>query len=198
MRKTLTAMIALLVFSSIAFAQEKKTTFGFKLGLNLTNIGSDKGNYENTKTKAGVHAGITLDYAFTPNWYLLTGLEYSSKGVKVEFSSGDQNVTAAYVQLPLSAGFKLEITDDLALWVSTGPYFAYGIHGKIKEGSHKQDTFSDVALKKFDCGFLIGTAIEWKRLCFGLGGELGFVNIMQKGNSKAETRNFTLSVGYKF
>lgn len=179
-------------------AQEKKTTFGIKAGLNLSNIGSDKGNYDNTKTKAGFHAGITLDYAFTPQWYLLTGLEYTSKGVKVELSSNDQNVTAAYVQLPVSAAFKLEVSDEMAILINAGPYFAYGVHGKIKQGSYEQDTFSGVALKRFDSGMNLGAALEWQKLCFGLGGELGFVNIMQKGNDKAETRNFTLSVGYKF
>jgi len=86
----------------------------------------------------------------------------------------------------------------ITILVSTGPYFAYGIHGKIKEGNYKQDTFSDIDLKKIDCGINIGATLEWKKPCFGLGGELGVINIIQKGNDKAETRNFTLSVGYKF
>ena len=179
-------------------AQEKKITFGVKAGLNLSNITSDKRNYNNTKTKSGFHGGITLDYAFTPQWYLLTGLEYTSKGVKIELSTRDQDVTAAYVQLPVSAGFKLQASDDIAVLVGAGFYFAYGIHGKIKQGSFEQDTFSDVALKKFDSGVNIGASLEWQKLCFGLGSELGFVNIMQKNNNEAKTRNFTLSAGYKF
>ncbi len=192
-------LLAALFLSTITlYAQEKKTTFGVKAGLNLSNIGSSEGNYDNTKTKAGFHAGFTLDYAFTPNWYLLTGLEYTSRGVKVELSSNDQDITAAYVQLPLAAAFKFQFTDDLAILVHTGPYFAYGIHGEIKRGSHTQDTFSDVALKRFDCGMTLGAALEWRKLFFTMGGELGFVNIMQKNNNKAENRNFTLSVGYKF
>lgn len=178
-------------------AQEKKTTFGIKAGLNLSNIGTDEGNYDNTESKAGFHAGITLDYAFSTNWYLLTGLEYTSKGVKVELTSTDQDITAAYAQLPVSAGFKLPLSDDLAILINAGAYFAYGLHGEIKD-SRTQDTFSDVALKRFDCGMIIGAALEYRKFCFSMGGELGFVNIMQKNNNKAETRNFTLSVGYKF
>ncbi|MDR1091004.1 MAG: PorT family protein [Prevotella sp.] len=179
-------------------AQEKKATFGVKAGLNLTDITSDKGNYNNTKTKAGFHAGITLDYAFTPRWYLLTGLEYTSKGVKIELSPADQDVTAAYVQLPVSAGYKFQVSEDMAILVSAGPYFAYGIHGKIKQGSYEQDTFGDITLKRFDSGMNLGVALEWRKLCFSLGGELGFVNVMQKNNNEANTKNSTLSVGYKF
>lgn len=179
-------------------AQEKKTTFGIKAGLNLSDITSDKGNYNNTKTKAGFHAGITLDHAFTSRWYLLTGLEYTSKGVKIELSSADQNVTAAYVQLPVSVGYKFQVSEDMAILVNAGSYFAYGIHGKIKQGSYEQDTFGELTLKRFDSGMNLGVALEWQKLCFSLGGELGFVNIMQKNNNEAKTKNSTLSVGYKF
>lgn len=191
-------LISLLLAVTHATAQEKKKTFGVKAGLNLSNITTDNGNYDNTKAKAGFHAGLTLDYAFTPQWYLLTGLEYTVKGVKLELNPNDQNVTAAYVQLPVAAAFKLPITEDMKLLVSAGLYFAYGIHGKIKQGSWEQDTFSGVALKKFDSGVVIGAAIEWQKWCFSLGSELGVVNIMQKNNDKAKTTNFTLSAGYKF
>lgn len=193
--------IAICIATSINAQEEvkqKKIRLGVKAGLNLSNITSGKGSYDNTKTKAGFHAGITLDYAFSSHWYLISGVEYTFKGIKVELNPDNQNITAAYVQLPLLAGFKFQLSNDMAILVNTGPYFAYGIHGKIKEGSYKQDTFSDIALKKFDCGINIGATLEWEKLCFSLGGELGFVNIMQKGNDKAETRNFTLSVGYKF
>ncbi|WP_051698001.1 porin family protein [Prevotella sp. 10(H)] len=194
--KTLLFSLFLLSVLSIN-AQEKKVTFGIKAGLNLSNVGSSKGNYDNTKTKAGFHAGFTLDYAFTPEWYLLTGLEYTLKGVTIELST-DQEVTAAYVQLPLSAAYKLSLSEETAIVMSLGPYFAYGVHGKIKQGNYEQDTFSKIALKKFDSGMNFGVALEYQKFCFTMGGELGFVNIMQKYNDKAETRNFKLSVGYKF
>lgn len=198
--KTIKSIIflSILLVGLMVNAQEEKMTLGVKVGLNLSNIGSDKGSYDNTKTKAGFNAGLTLDYAFTRNWYLLTGVEYSYKGVKVELSSNDQHINAAYVQLPVLAGFKIPILEDMALLISTGPYFAYGVHGKIKEGSYKQDTFGDYTLKRFDWGIDIGVAFEWKKFCFTLGGELGMINIMQKNNDKAETRNLTISAGYKF
>ena len=191
-------LVSVLLFAIGINAQEKKITFGVKAGLNLSNIGSEDGDYDNTKTKPGFHAGITLDYAFSPQWYLLTGLEYTSKGVKVELSPKDQNITAGYIQLPISGAFKFRISEDFAILAYAGPYFAYGIQGKIKQGKNKQDTFSDIALKEFDCGMNAGAGLEWKKLCFSMGGEIGLVNIMQKNNDDAQTRNFTLSAGYKF
>lgn len=199
--KTILFATALFFVGMHLNAQEKKATFGVKAGLNISNVGStDDEEFDNTKSNVGFHAGVTLDYAFTPQWYLLTGLEYTTKGVTIEMGSGyhDWDVTAAYVQLPVSAGYKFRFTDDLAILVNTGPYFAYGVHGKAKAGSYKEDTFSDDWLKNFDCGLLFGASLEWKKLCFGLGGEVGLVNVMQENNSKAQNRNFTLSVGYKF
>lgn len=179
-------------------AQEKKTTFGIKAGLNICNIGSDEGNYDNTKSKVGFLAGITLDYAFTPQWYLLTGLEYTSKGVIVELSPSNQTVTAAYAQLPIQAGYKFSFKEDMAVLFHTGAYVAYGLHGQIKQGSGKQDTFGDYTLKRFDGGVIVGAAFEYKQFRFGLGGEIGVVNIMQDNNDDATTRNMTLTVGYRF
>ena len=199
--KSILFVTVLLLVAANVVAQEKKATFGIKAGVNISNIGStDEKEFDNTKSNAGFHAGVTLDYAFTPQWYLLTGLEYSVKGVTIEMGSGyyDWDVSAAYLQIPVSAGYKFRINDDFAVLVNMGSYFAYGIHGKAKAGSREDDTFSDDWLKNFDCGLLFGGSLEWKQLCFRLGGEIGLVNVMQPSNSKAENRNFTLSVGYKF
>ncbi|MDR2953969.1 MAG: PorT family protein [Prevotella sp.] len=181
-------------------AQEKKTTFGIKLGLNICDLSASDGrDFDNTKSKTGLLAGITLDYAFTHQWYLMTGLEYSSKGVKIDMGgSEDMSVTAAYAQLPVCAGFKYSVNETLAIVAKLGPYFAYGLHGKTKMGSYEEDTFSDEVAKNFDCGIHFGAGVEYQKFNFMLGGESGMVNIMQANNTKAETRNFALSVGYKF
>ncbi|MBK5722095.1 PorT family protein [Dysgonomonas sp. Marseille-P4677] len=196
--------ILLIAISIIAIninAQEKKTTFGLKVGLNVSNFGStDDKEFTDIKSKTGFHAGFTLDHAITDKWYLLTGLEYTVKGTKIDPGAiyNDVNVTAAYIQLPLSAGFKIRPTDQIAILFNLGPYFAYGLHGKIDGGGKKADTFSDSFAKNFDCGITLGAALEWQKLCLKLGGDAGLVNIMQKGYTKAHMNNFALSLGYKF
>lgn len=76
--KTILFVTAIFLVAGSAGAQEKKATFGFKAGLNVSNIGStDEKEFDNTKSNVGFHAGVTLDYAIKSSWYLLTGLEYS-------------------------------------------------------------------------------------------------------------------------
>lgn len=200
--KTLKAILLILIFLAATNinAQEKKTTFGVKIGLNASALGStDDKEFDNIKAKTGFHAGFTIDYAFTHKWYLLTGLEYTLKGSKIEYTNfHDWDVTAAYVQLPLCAGFKIFPSNKIAILFNLGPYFAYGLHGKVDTGAGKEDTFSDYFMKKFDCGITLGVALEWQKFCFKLGGDMGLINIMQEAYTKAHMNNFTLSAGYKF
>lgn len=197
--KTIFLIVIFLVATNIN-AQEKKTTFGIKVGVNSSNLGAtDDREFNNTKPKTGFSAGFTLDQAFSKKWYLLTGLEYTVKGSKIEYGSNSVvNMTAAYIQLPLCAGFKIYPSDQIAILFNLGPYFAYGLHGKVESGERKEDTFSDQFVKNFDCGLSLGAALEWQKMCFKLGGDMGLINVMQKGNSEAQMENFALSVGYKF
>lgn len=199
MKNKLILLTLAICMATTLIAQEKKATFGIKVGLNVANIGStgDK-EFDNVKAKAGFNAGITLDYAFSKHWYLLTGLEYSVKGATADLGrSNDLKMTAAYALLPLCAGYNIIITDDMSIMVKLGPYFAYGLHGKTKLGSSEWNTF-DEAMKEFDCGINLGVSFEWKKMSFGMGGEMGLLNIMEDGYSDAQSRNFTISVGYKF
>lgn len=200
--KTIKAIFFVTVMLLVAVhtgAQEKKTTFGVILGLNVANVTpAEEGEFDNTSPQSGFHVGFTLDYAFSRNWYLATGLEYTTKGTIIDQSGSDVDIKAAFVQLPLCGGYKFPITDDFAVMAQLGPYFAYGLHGESNYGSSTYDTFGKQIWKDFDCGIIFMTGIEWKKLYFGLGGEAGMVNIMQEGNTASHTSNFKLSVGYRF
>ena len=192
----------LVMVTTVSWAQQqrqvpnKRTQWGVKAGLNVSSIGG--GNYNNIKAIAGFHAGITIDYAFTNEIYLLAGLEYTIKGPIVELSPDDQHINANYIQLPLTVGYKLQMTDELALIIDAGPYLSYGVNGQITEGDHKQDTFSSIALKRFDCGMVVGAAVDFRQFRFGMHCDFGLINIMQKGNDKAQNWNLGLSTGIRF
>lgn len=191
---------ALLAVAGI-HAQEEGTTVGIKVGLNVANLSStDDKEFDNIESKTGFHAGFRIDHAFSDKWHFLTGLEYSVKGTTIDFGSmyHDWDVTAAYIQLPLCAGFKIRPSDHIALLFDLGPYFAYGIHGKVDTGAGKEDTFSDHFAKNFDWGICLGATLEWQKLFFRLGGEVGMINIMQKWYTEAKMSNVALSVGCKF
>ncbi|MDH6307260.1 hypothetical protein M2451_000409 [Dysgonomonas sp. PFB1-18] len=139
-----TIFVTITLFIGInASAQDKPITFGVKSGLNLSNYSGDA---ENLKAKLGFNVGVTLDYNFTSNLYLTTGLEFTTKGVKYDFEesiteegqtfdlSAKAKINAMYLQIPIHIGYKVDVNESTKITFHAGPYIAYGVGGKVKIG----------------------------------------------------------------
>ncbi|MBK5720757.1 PorT family protein [Dysgonomonas sp. Marseille-P4677] len=206
--KTCIIAFALLLTIS-ANAQEKPITFGIKAGMNLSNMTEDL----EADAKIGFNIGMTLDYAFTSNLYLLTGLDYSLEGSK----EGDSKINLSYLKLPAHIGYKLPVTDNFKMIFHAGPYIAYAIDGKYKAGAVSIDAFNDdlvevlgYKMKRFDFGLGLGVGAEFDKICVGVGYDLGLTDILDIKNSatikeitgigdpKGKNMNAYLTVGYKF
>lgn len=210
---------SLLLFSVVAAAQNSPFTFGVKAGANLSNF-SGKG-VDNPEVRFGFNVGVTVDYSITENIFLSSGLEYTSKGTKVNYMDidlengaseviGVGKFSANYLQLPLHVGYRLPVTDAFKLNFHAGPYIAYGVGGKLKISNiilseyddieKEHDTFSDLTLKKFDFGLGLGVGAEFGKINVGLGYDLGLLNISQIDidGYPIRTQNAYLTVGYKF
>jgi len=213
--KTILITIALSI-GVFANAQDKPLTFGVKAGMNLSNFSGD--GAKGSDAKVGFNVGLTLDYAFSQDLYLMTGLEFSMKGAKDEgpVSEGDvsfngkETSNPMYLQIPIHIGYKFPVTDNTNLVLHVGPYVAYGIAGKYKldgigtvgdvSGHIKPeiDFFSDDRAKRFDFGLGLGIGVEFGKFGVGLGYDLGLLNISQYKEAKVRNMNAYLTVGYKF
>lgn len=190
-------------------AQDKPFTFGVKAGANMSTM---TGDIEDSKVKLGFNIGVTVDYAINQDWYILSGLQYTTKGVKIEYNFADEDykstINAAYLQLPIHVGYKLEIAPETKLVFHAGPYLAYGVNGKIKESgtevindtaipySVKVNTFD--FMKRFDAGLGLGVGAEFGKFGVDLGWDFGLVNVVKEGNNTNRNGNAYLTVGYKF
>lgn len=201
-----TLIVAALFFGLTMNAQDQPITFGVKVGANLSNFGGD---VENNKAKFGFNGGVTIDYAITPDFYLLSGLEFTTKGAKYEYKEEGENekgtMNAMYLQLPIHAGYKLTIAEGTKLVFHAGPYIAYGIGGKItdedSEGKVKWDFFGskeEGLAKRFDFGLGLGAGVEFGKINVGLGYDFGLLNISHSKEGKLRNMNAYLTVGYKF
>lgn len=211
--------IALLTMASIICA--KNPSFYIKGGLNMSNLYGDK--LSNKDVKPCFHGGVGLDFEFTTNLSLQTGLYFSSKGADYTTSLSDEienvkySVTANYLQLPIYFAYKIDITPDARLFLHTGPYLAYGVGGKRniesgftddrKEYFGKQEinTFdNEYGYKPFDIGVGVGAGVELGIIFINLGWDMGLNNIARniKGipsyKPTKKNRSTYLSIGYKF
>ncbi|MDR1715825.1 MAG: PorT family protein [Prevotella sp.] len=209
-------LFSLLVSLCASAQEDKKVTFGVKIGSNLSNLTTDMKDTDE-KTKAGGHIGVTLDYNIKDNWYILAGLNFTMLGAKEKVISENElnelTTELNYLQLPVHAAYKLKISETAKLVFHGGPYISYAVNGKHKSkatsGEESVNAFSDEAgilkLKKFDAGIGLGIGIDIKKFNIDLGSDLGIANIYagrientDVKNVQINNTNAYISLGYKF
>ncbi|WP_029906599.1 porin family protein [Prevotella sp. 10(H)] len=198
------ALLISLIVSTSMFAQ-LPLTFGVKAGMNLSEIQKME-----DKIKVGFNIGVTAELALPSNFYLLSGLEFTTKGAKgkemsLTLPGGKNSVTdkasynAMYLQLPIHAGYKFDIAPGTKLLVHLGPYFAYGVGGKIKWDKKEiedQDFFHDDS-NKFDFGIGGAVGVEFfERIEISLAADQGLTKIYK--DTKMKNRAAYINLGYKF
>ncbi|MES1225463.1 MAG: porin family protein, partial [Bacteroidota bacterium] len=86
------------------------------------------------------------------------GLEFIQKGGKYGSGTGEENYRLNYIELPVNALYQYDVSDQATVFAGFGPYFAYGIGGKIKygDGSPSDNSFGgDYGAKRFDFGLQV-------------------------------------------
>jgi hypothetical protein len=207
--KTGLVAIALLI-GITANAQDKPVTFGVKAGVNLSNF---SGDFDDPSIKVGLHVGVTADFALAPNFYVLSGLEYSMKGAKVE---NNLKANLSYLNLPVHVGYKLPVADATKIVFHAGPYVGFAVDGSWKSGSFSADIFGDeikdrgLGMKRFDFGLGFGVGAEFGKINAGVNCDFGLVNIADFGmidyegwkldakSVSVKNMNVSISLGYKF
>lgn len=189
-----------LVASLNMFAQFP-VSLGVKAGMNLSEIQELEDDL-----RVGVNIGVTAELGLPSNFYLMSGLEFTTKGAKgknivVDGSGSSTKATynAMYLQLPVHAGYKLDLVPGTKLVFRAGPYLAYGIGGKVKwdeKRIEEQDFFGDNA-NRFDFGIGGSVGVEFiDKINVSLGADQGLTKVIRE--TKTKNRCAYVSVGYKF
>lgn len=217
-------LILILLYGINISAQNSPFRLGVKAGVNISNAIIDNKDAD-PNLKAGYQIGVTIDYTFTPDWLLQSGLTFTTKGSKIDdFLAGKvtggngrgetYTFNQLYIQLPVYAAYRINVSDNLGIVIGAGPYMAYGVGGKSKrklhtgmfgDGSteHKFDTFGNgddtsEQLNKFDFGLGLNISAEFGKIVIGLGYEHGLLNIAANNYYKYRNQNAALTLGYKF
>jgi hypothetical protein len=205
---------------SLTSNAQGKPTFGVRAGINFQNLnGNDQSNHDlDFKLKPGFNVGVTAEIPVAPEFYVQTGLLFSTKGAKEEISGQkDVKINVSYLEVPFTFLYKPELGAGKLL-LGVGPYIAFGVGGKVKQGSDKADVkftsdaaASDLAGNKYawytkrtDLGgnLLAGYELSSK-ISFQFNAQLGLVNLAPKfagtkTDAKWKNTGFGVSVGYRF
>lgn len=149
-----------------------------------------------------------MDYGFNENWSFQSGLMFTSKGYKVKVQGEKITCRPIYLDIPILAAYKFNISDNTKFVINAGPYLAIGLGGKSKEhwdGGDDYKIFDKKGedWKRFDLGIQYGVGLELgEHYLVNLTGQNGFITPYDfsdnyKGD-KPKNMTFTIGVGYRF
>ena len=171
------AMPSFAQFASGGFELDKDNVYyGARMGLNLASM---SGDVDQNSMKAGLNLGgvVGLRVSSTSPVFLESGLYYTQRGGK----DGDNKMTIKYLEVPLVVKYGIKATDAIALLPFAGPYFSYGIGGRVKGGKDihgdKIDFSSFNLVNHGDMGLKIGCGAEYDMLYLEAGYQFGIANI---------------------
>ena len=187
------------MFALAGFSQVK---WDAKVGMNFSNMTKA----EDTKALPGFNLGVGMDYGFSENWSLQSGLMISSKGYKIKDYSKDRPI---YLDIPILAAYKFNISDNTKFVINAGPYLAFGLGGKCKfdEGGDyklfKGEDGEDAEYSRFDLGIQYGIGLEiGDHYLVNLTGQNGFISPFDYPDGydgdKPKNMTFSIGVGYRF
>lgn len=178
------------MFALAGFSQVK---WDARLGVNFSNLTGDG----DTKALTGFTLGVGMDYGFNESWSLQSGLMFTSKGYKEKDAYKARPI---YLDIPILAAYKFNISDNTKFVINAGPYLAFGLGGKVKyDGGGDNKYFGDDGwdMKRFDLGIQYGIGLELSdRYLINLTGQNGFIDVADGGDAK--NMSFAIGVGYRF
>ena len=162
-------------FASGGFELDKNNVYyGARMGLTLASM---SGDYDASGMKAGLTlAGVIgLRVSSSSPVFLESGFYYTQRGGK----DGDDKMTIKYLEIPLILKYGIKATDDIAILPFAGPYFSYGIGGRLK-GKYEGVKFDESSFNYVnhpDMGLKVGCGVEYDMLYLEAGYQFGIANI---------------------
>jgi len=210
------------------FKTNKKSemTFGIRTGYNVSNV---YGTHADNDAISGGHIYGFIDIPITNGLYIQTGLQFMSKGSGKRIKESNKDVNGVeitkyvpvYLELPILASFRADISSDINLQLGVGQYVGVAVGGQyieLEKGiakqeytkyrykdycplfSHQDKTEINYNLHRFDTGITIQAGLTFfEHLYAGMSYEIGVINLVKSGVTAYSNNGcFAVSVGYTF
>lgn len=167
--------------------KKDESKFAIKAGVGLSSIvGSDT----NTKLTFAYKIGAFYDLGLSKDFAIIPGIEFATKGYK-----SYKRISMSYLQIPIFAAYKFNLSDEIKLAIKAGPYISYGLFGS-HFGRDISVFDSDYGFNRFDAGIISGISLDFDQFMVGLEYSHGLIKL--DSNYSAFNQAFGLVFGYKF
>ena len=192
MKKVLLSVFFMLTALTINAQEDNRVNL--KVGIGASSVvGSDA----NTTSAFSYKLGIAYDCKVAENFYLVPELDFIAKGFNS--ASIDGRINMSYIQIPVFAAYKFNITDNVRVGAQVGPYFSFGIYGsdiELYNGTEFNMFDADLGYKRFDVGVIAGINVEFYKFSVGFEYSRGFVKLDPNFSQFNQTIGVTF--GYEF
>jgi hypothetical protein len=222
-KQALLTCAACLLIAVTANAQSPRTwKLGPTVGFNMNKVG---GLHSRTGATLGVAGEIGLPVV-TKGLYIDWGAALSTHGWTSDWYVDPANTNARtqydavpfYLSIPIHIGYKISIYEDMSFFGTVGPYFAFGLWGKMKSttetttigadgktevktsfGTAADNVFADHQAARFDIGLGIKVGVEFiQHIQIAASYDFGLKNTMSVHPLGGKNKTFRLSYTYLF
>lgn len=214
MKKIYRFLLIAAVLVLVADGLAAQVSIGVRGAVNMFNMTVKDNDDDKLSTKMipAWNAGLFAEFPLGPEFFIRPELSYAQKGYKNTELADETRTTLSYVELPVTFLYKGALTSG-SVMIGFGPYVAYGIGGKVKNGTTRDVKFkNDISLtdlnsnayfKPLDAGAKVYAGYELGNgLSFTIETSLGLVNILPElnGEQNGDAKNvgFGIGVAYKF
>jgi Outer membrane protein beta-barrel domain len=200
---SIVALSLVFLNTTIKAQQTDEARFGFKGGVNFTNLNG--GDNEKAEQSIGYNVGVFGKFPIGEVFSIQPELYYTTKGSTVTYKNLIQTGRAKYkfnyIELPLI--FVANIAENIN--VHLGPYASYLISSKFNnETPESLFTFNENDYNKLDAGAAAGVGIDIGNLGIGARYYYGFLQVGKDGdiqntsNRAPNSRNSVFNVYVAF
>lgn len=202
MKKTLLTLL----LGLLAVTVYSQARFDIHGGMSMANITNSEADM-----KVGYTVGLGMDYAINDMWSFQSGLNFTSKGCKESEEGVDVKMNPVYLDIPLLAAVKMNITEGNRFVINFGPYVGFGLGGKMTVETNgaevgtklfkKVGNSDEAMMNRCAVGLQYGIGFELDdHYLINLTGQYGFTNMIKDSFVNENNKNlaFLLTVGYRF
>lgn len=201
-------------------ASAQRLSGGIEAGFNVSRpTGTDK-------NKAGFNVGVFGELGLSRGWYLDAALKLTLDPWENEYvyntgwMNGSptgivgvvENANPYSLVLPIHAGYKFNVANNIQLFAAVGPYIGIGLGGndKIKvfsgnnanasESEYVRNVFGDDGpMRRFQVGLDARIGVEFlKHYIVSVGYDYQFNNMSSVSEVKYHGQSFSVNLGYRF
>ncbi|UCG30088.1 MAG: PorT family protein [candidate division WOR-3 bacterium] len=201
-----TALLVVLLCTTLSLSSAQKITGGLKLGMNLASMHGD--DISDTKFKTGFCGGGFFAFALGNVVVIQPEVLYSQKGVKWEDEFLDETWKLTYkfnyIEVPIFVKMIMPLQGKVKPNLFLGPYFAIAITDSRYELEIDGMTIEDdlVGVKDTDFGLVFGGGIDFGlkkgKIVFDARYSLGLTTLDEEGEGELKNSVFTFLFGYSF